>query len=316
MEIIIPRSKEHWLELRSRDITSTEIAALFGISPYISKFELWHNKKNQVITRLEENERMTWGKRLEATIAQGIAEDNGWKIRKMEEYIRNPELRLGASFDFAIQEPINPSTEAQPSLSTGAICYITKFFKDTGLLEIKNVDYFVSKDSWIQTDTGIEAAPHIELQCQHQLLVSGLPYLKIGALVGGNSVILIHREPDHEIFNAIIEESKKFWESIESNTPPPIDFKSDAEFITKLYSRVQPGLSMESTMDIRQLAFNYRDAHKAESEAKKTKEATKAEIITLVGEAEKVLDDEFTISAPVKNGKRNFRIHWKGEVEA
>ena len=65
---------------------------------------------------------MKWGTRLQDSIAMGIAQDQGWSIRPMKEYITDTDLRLGASFDFAIG--------------------------DDGLLEIKNVDSLVFHKQW------------------------------------------------------------------------------------------------------------------------------------------------------------------------
>ncbi len=74
MEIINPDNEQHWLECRTKDITSTEIAALFGISPYITEFELWHRKKSGVVVKFEENERMEWGTALQDAIAAKIGQ--------------------------------------------------------------------------------------------------------------------------------------------------------------------------------------------------------------------------------------------------
>ncbi|MCK5561232.1 MAG: YqaJ viral recombinase family protein, partial [Thermoplasmata archaeon] len=157
-QIINPSNEKEWLELRTQDITSTEIGALFGISPYVTEYELWHRKKNQTIVDFEENERMKWGTLLQDSIAAGIAEEQGWQIRRMDEYIRGSELRLGSSFDFSIEPD-----EAN---------------KDKALLEIKNVDSLIFKQQWLKNEeTGkLEAPLHIEIQVQHQLLVSGRQY--------------------------------------------------------------------------------------------------------------------------------------------
>jgi hypothetical protein len=75
--IITPDSQDHWLQLRTQDVTSTESAALFGMSPYVTQFELWHRKKSGEQPEFKTNERMRWGNRLEAAIAHGIAEERG-----------------------------------------------------------------------------------------------------------------------------------------------------------------------------------------------------------------------------------------------
>ena len=201
--------KEKWLKLRSQDITSTEAAALFGLSPYMTVFELWHLKKSGDIVSIEENERMKWGSRLEATIAEGIAEDNGWQVSPFKEYMRLTDLKMGSSFDYKIE--------------------------DNGILEIKNVDSLVFNNKWIVDEAITEAPAHIELQVQHQLAVSDLEYAYIGALVGGNTVHLIKRTRSEKIITNLKNKVEEFWNSIEANKPPAPDFEKDASFIACLY---------------------------------------------------------------------------------
>lgn len=297
-KIINPENHDHWLRLRSSDITSSEVAALFGLSPYITKFELWHRKKEQTIVTLDENFRMKWGNRLESSIAHGIAEDNSWDIVPMKYYMRNESIRMGSSFDFRITSPF------------------------IGLLEIKNVDSLQFKDKWFIDDNGIEAPPHIEVQVQHQLSVAEMDVAYIGALVGGNEVKLIKRIRSEKIINKIKSEIKRFWESIESNTPPEPDFKRDAEFIASVYNYAEVGNVYDAKGDaeMESLVSNYKLAADDEKSAKQRKDEAKARMLMIVKDAEKILGDGFTISAgligPTKveyerSGYRNFRIFHK-----
>jgi len=129
-ETIIPANESEWLALRTKDITSTDVAALFGLSPYCTLFELWHRKKNLTSVDFEATEWVKWGQRLQDSIAAGVAEDNGWVIRRMSEYVRIPELRIGASFDFSIETEYERPSETF----------------EKGLLEIKNVDSLAFRD--------------------------------------------------------------------------------------------------------------------------------------------------------------------------
>ena len=125
---IAPESEQHWLDLRTQDLTSTDVAALFGLSPYKTLFELWHEKNSGAIVRLTENDRMRWGRRLEATVAQGILEDMDWCGREMKEYVRLPEHRIGASFDWRVHTAQDATGFASDS-------------NDDAILEIKTVDF-------------------------------------------------------------------------------------------------------------------------------------------------------------------------------
>lgn len=312
-EIINPATEQQWLELRTKDITSTEVGALFGIdsASYIpTLFELWNRKKNNFSVEFEGNERITWGTRLQDAIAAGVAEDNEWTVRKMTEYIRLPELRLGASFDFAIEGTKSEPLPAEPY----------KY----GLLEIKNVDSYQLKQKWVIEDDVIEAPLHIELQVQHQMLVSGRKFAFLAALVGGNKVILIKREADQGVHNAIKEKAAEFWKSIDDNIAPTPDFKRDAGFIAKLYGYAEVGKVLDASSDdsLDASVRQYRDISNTIKELEESKEAAKAQLLMMIGDAEKVTGNGWSISAGmiaggpvsyVRKPYRNFRPNFKKE---
>lgn len=301
LETIHPKDERAWLELRVKDITSSEVAALFGISPYLTAFELWHRKKEGNVVDANWNERMKWGIRLQDSIAKGIAEDNGWTVRRMDEYMTDTVLRIGSSFDYEVS--IGESSEK-------------------GILEIKNVDGLIYRDQWLENDDGtVEAPPHIEIQIQHQLAVSGYPFAILAPLINGNKVVLIKRTPDPKIIDAIKAKIVQFWQSIEKNTPPPPDFRADADFISKLYQYAEPGrvLDAQGDAEIASLVAEYKKAQEIEKEAGIQKDAAKAKLLTKIGEAEKVLGDGFSITAGVvgeaeisyvRKSYRNFRVNF------
>jgi len=312
IQVINPENEAAWLKLRAQDITSTEVAALFGVSPYCTLFELWHRKRDQVVVEIESNERMKWGNRLQDAIAEGIAKDQGWQVRRMTEYMRDDQLRMGASFDFAID-----AGGPLPGPS-----YKGKDYR--GLLEIKNVDSLAFQNGWAEDDAGnIEAPPHIEIQVQHQLAVSGRAFCYIGALVGGNRLVLIKREPDAKIIDAIKSQVASFWFTIASGKEPVPDFSRDAKFIARLYGYADPGKIFDARGDaeIAQLASRYRELGNAIKEAETQREGIKAQLLLKIGDAEKVTGDGFSINAGVqgptwieayeRKGFRTFRVNWK-----
>lgn len=296
LQITNPQNKDHWLELRAKDLTSTEISALFNCNPYMTHFELWHRKKSGISAEFIENDRMKWGTRLQDAIAYGIAEEHGMTIRKMDEYISVPELRVGSSFDFSVG--------------------------NEGILEIKNVDYLAFKSGWIELDSGeIEAPPHIELQVQHQMLVSNRKFAHIGALIGGNDVKVLFRDRDEEILAAIIKASSAFWKSIEDNVEPDPNMERDAEFISKLYNYAEPGKFLDATFDnrITELANQHRLLGEEIKYLEKKRDGIKSELIMIVDDVEKVKGNGFSISAgtvhvPEKIVNeytyRMFKINW------
>ena len=62
-QIIEYKTEAEWLKLRESDVTSSDVAALFGESPYTTEFELYHRKKNGLALAWEDNDRAKWGRR-------------------------------------------------------------------------------------------------------------------------------------------------------------------------------------------------------------------------------------------------------------
>ena len=312
-EIIPVTDETSWLEQRLKDVTSTEVSALYGLSPYMSEFELYHQKKDAQVVRIEENERMKWGKRLEATIAQGAAEDQGWNIEKFDVYMRDADHRIGSSFDFKID-----------SKSDGV-----------GILEIKNVDSLVYHRNWIDDGNGnIEAPEHIELQVQHQMEVAGIEWCAIVALVGGNTQKIVMRNRDRQIGSDIRARVKAFWEMIEAGRAPSPDYTQDAQFIIKqLRNQAEEGLIAEADQELEDLIVQYAFTKREASDMEKISQQYKAQILDRVGNASKILSSRGTVSCGMtkpsqgtlvtpdmvgtyigaRSGFRNFRFTAKKE---
>lgn len=294
-------TKEAWLLARAEDVTSSEVSALFGLNPYLTAFELWHRKKQGLATESELSEWSKWGTRLQDSIAHGIAEDEGWAIKPKTEYIRDRELRMGASFDYEVQIPAGLGAEWP-----------------IGILEIKNVFGIVYKKEWFED----EAPPHIELQLQQQLALSGASFGYIGALVSGNKIVLLKRTPDETIIRIIKSKINEFWRSIEEGEAPKPDFEKDSDAIQALFSHAEPGKVFDGRADetLKALTDTYKRASDEEKKLKKEKDSVKAKILMLIGDAEKALGTDFSISAGLvgpchveydREGYRQFKISWR-----
>jgi predicted phage-related endonuclease len=235
---------------------------------------------------------------LQDSIAAGIAQDQKWDVRRMNEYLRIPDIRLGASFDFSIEAP------------------------GSGLLEIKNVDSLIFRDKWVINEDGsVEAPPSIELQVQHQLAVSGRSYAYIAALIGGNRVVLIKRDADPQIADAIKREAAAFWKSIDDNVEPSPDFRRDADVISRLCGYAEPGKIFDARSDekISSLLQKHKLLGDQAKLIEEERDAIKAQILLKIGDAEKVEGNGFTISCGIigecpvsyiRKAYRMFKPNW------
>lgn len=298
-EVVPFTTEEAWLAERAKDLTSTDIASLFGLQGpgRPTRFELYHRKVSGRIVRDDvDNERAEIGRAMEGTIAGIAARRNGWALQPKKAYMRIPGLRVGSSFDYESVEP-------------------------AFLVECKNVDGYVFKTEWLATDFGLEAPAAIELQAQHQCLVADVPVCVIVALVGGNRLVKLERNADPAVHDAILRECEKFFASGE----PEPDFMQDAETIARLMGYAEPGKLIEATPEVEALAREYIGHATAKSQAEKAMAATKARLLREIGDAERVLSPEFTLSAKVVKGGhveydrgeyRSFRVFSKADKHA
>lgn len=282
-------TKQEWLEQRAKNINSTDVSALFGLSKYMTPYELFHKKKNKTTDEIS-NPRMIYGTMLESGILNLFNHLENKEAIPMKAYCELDDLKIGSSFDAVIES-------------------------ENAIVEIKNVDQFIFKNEWIDD----EAPYHIELQVQHQMLVSGYSNCYLVALVGGNDLKVFKRTADENIQQAIIEKVKEFWSAIENGIEPEIDYAKDYEFVKSLYQETDGSVIV--TDDLYPLARKYKDYSTMEAEAKEQKEAIKAEIFTKIGQTEKVKGSNYSISASVVNkaeylvkpqSYRNLRTTVKG----
>lgn len=283
---ITPDSEEHWLSLRTVDLTSTDIPAIFGLSPYKTAFELYHEKKSGERIQFAENDRMKWGRRLESVVAAGIMDDNNWCGRPFKEYVRLPDLRIGSSFDYrARPRPVTSGADTA----------------DDFILEIKTVDFLAFRDGWTIDEGFIEAPPHIELQVQHQMLVSGLRRAYIGVMVAGNRIEVLERLADDAVHAGILARAAQFWQSIENNTPPDPVMPDDADAVIAMNQFAEPGKFLDARGDasIASLLQEYQRLGTDEKLAAEQRKVIKAELLQAIGDAEKVVTDVGKISASV-----------------
>ena len=275
--------KQSWLENRLLDVTSTEVSALFGLNPYQTEFELYHQKKDKVVVAISDNERMAWGRRLEDSIALEFAERNNFKVEQFDVYMRNPDTRMGSSFDYKIV------SEEEPMI-----------------LEIKNVDALAYRKNWIEHDEdNIEPPEHIALQLQHQLEITGYNVGYIVALVGGNTMKVVKSKRDPEIGKLLTEKVKNFWEKIQSGTEPNPDYTKDAQYIMKnLCNQADASTILNADPEMDQLIADYIAVNAEYKSLNTTRDAIKAQILSMSQNASKIISQHGTINCAMSKGSK------------
>lgn len=286
--IVYPETREQWLKLRHGYVSSTESAALFGMSPYMTAFELALAKQKPDPEELESTERMRWGTRLQDAIANGIGEDYGVAVKPQRGYAIHPQVRMGASFDYEI-------VGLGRWLPDGASDVLWKMFDKhgPGLLEIKNVDSLVYKKEWAE-----DVPDHIDIQLQHELECIRYNWGVLGVFVGGNRAELVIRERDETVGRVLVKKVHTFWENLGKGILPDPVMPQDASIIISLYKLADPAKLHDAQGDgaFTKLCEDYMAAGAAEKAAKEAKEAAKAAILQVMKTAEKAFTQGYNVS--------------------
>lgn len=196
MEIILHKYRdnpEQWLELKSKGIGSSEVAAAIGISRWQTPLELWAKKVGKV-AQTEPSAAMLFGQKMERAVAELWAAEHGRTI------IENYNLYCGARRHYLA----TPDFYTEDSIGGY-----------NALLEIKTTRGNGYKD-------GATPFEHMA-QVQWQMGICQVSRAHLVALVNGDAGALEHREIVFEpkTFKMMCEEVDRFWQFVETNTPPP-----------------------------------------------------------------------------------------------
>ncbi len=274
------RDDAHWRQLRAKHVGGSEISCLFGEHAQLTEFELFHRKKGNVPEPdLSGNDRVFFGQLLEPAIAAGVAQKNpDWTVRKVRRYLSNPDIGIGGSPDYEII--------GVPS-------------RGPGILEIKTADWLIAK-GW---EDNTPPTSYL-LQIQHYLSLTNWSWGCMAVLIGGNELRMFEYSRRDTTIKIIEDRVAEFWRNIRDGVEPKPDFAKDAGTISALYSSVSDGKTVDLSGSNRlpELIQTYRGASEQEKAAKDAKEASKAEILTLVGDAEVALCDGDRVSCRMVAG--------------
>ena len=207
MAIIQVRDQKHWHELRSQHVGGSDVAALFGLSPYSSRWQLWMEKSGKLSPEdISGNKAVQAGTFLESGIASWAAHRWSMELTKVNDYYTVDDCPgMGASFDYIA--------------NNGAPVEIKWSARGYG---------------WNYNGEEIDEAPeNYLLQVQHQLACTTSDHAWLVALIDDEPRRMKIPRNDN-IIDAIKHEIKLFWKSIDEGKEPEPDYATDVAAITKL----------------------------------------------------------------------------------
>lgn len=201
--------KTEWLRYRKNGITGTDAGAICGMNPYVSAFQVYHDKTSEEIEE-NDNEAMRQGRDMEEYVASRFEEETGLKVRRANAIYQNEKYPfMLADFDRLI------------------------IGQKVGL-ECKTVSPY-SADKWSDDDIPV----HYQMQCQHYMAVSGYDCWYIAALIFGRDFIIRRIDRDEELIKNLVTVEERFWNEnvLKHMMPDPDGTKNCSEQISKLYYR-------------------------------------------------------------------------------
>lgn len=284
IERIPVTDRSAWLALRRRDITASDIGALFGCHPYRSPLAVFADKVGEGHDR-GDNSAMRRGRILEPSVAAAVSEEKlDWKIEKAAVYLRDPQLRLGATPDFFVQNK-----------------------QGLGILETKTADPSVFEQDW-------KGGPPLAwtLQCLSQMMLAGAAWGAVAVLVTSREFpVFIYDVPRHAAAEAkIAAKVAAFWAAIELGQQPPADFTKDGPAIAALFKREKQGSEIDLSDNNRLPEILDRRAELAAilKSADAEKEAIDAEIKQAIGLAESATVPGWRISWKTQHRKEQVLV--------
>lgn len=215
-----------WHEARRFGLGGSEVAVILGLSPFDSRFALWHRKTGG-IGQVPENDEMEWGKRLEPVVLGKFADMHaGGDSTPMS------GLRTAAG----IKGPTDHAAGWSPTLVTHCGTWRSTFLP----FAVANPDALLwTGDAWEVVEakaamwpygwgpdgsTDDDAVPlHYRIQAMWYMGVLGLKAAHICVLIGGFDWRQYRIEFDTSEFALLAEQGRRFVDSLEAGDPPDID---------------------------------------------------------------------------------------------
>lgn len=268
-----------WDDLRSRGLGGSEIAAVVGLSPWVSRFALWHRKRG-TLGKQEVNTGMDWGHRLEDVICDAWAEKRDMLDVERAGTFRHAER----TWQLANVDRLLYDDEFRPA--------------PVGLLEVKTAHQYDAHE-WGHGPEDIP--PYYRCQVLWYMDVLGVPEAHLAVLIGGSDYreYLIPYAADEAEW--LREQGAAFWQTVLDGTPPDLD-GSDATY--QAVRELHPEINGEDVEIPGELYADYACTKKAFEAAKGAHQLAKSAVLDAMGQAQRAYFMAGDVKVPVLRRQR------------
>lgn len=273
-----------WHAARANGIGGSEIAAVLGISPYESRFSLWHRKQG-LIGPVEETEEMYWGKEHEPAICRRFA-------------ILHPELNLSSSPTYAAADRpwqiANPDRLIVPD-------HLSDLDMPTAILEAKTAR---DAEGWGTPGTD-EIPVHYRAQCLWYLDVTGARTCHVAVLIAGSEYREYVIEHDATEVELMRDAGAAFMHDVRHNVRPDIDGHTATYQAVKALPEGMDDVDIEINTVLRDRYFAALAAFKTAEEEKR---AAAGLILDGIGTGRRAVCERRTVATRTVRDGRTYSL--------
>ena len=255
---------EEQKEIRRKGIGATDCAAVMGLSPYKTPYELWMEKTG----RMEEEsilteERLRLRHAHEETIAREYATRNNVKLKRVNKTLFHKKYPF-------------------------MLCHLDRvIIGKRKIVECKSSSGFM-RPTW--GESGSDEAPMIYLlQVQHQMAVSGYEDSDIAALIDIDDYRIYSAPRNNKIIEKIEDACNRFWnENVLSDIAPPPSTRGDL----KLMYPLNNGNFIEASEEIVKVINDLESVKNIIKSSNTEKELIEKEIIQFIADNDGIKQGE------------------------
>lgn len=267
-----------WLEERRKGVGGSDIAAIMGLSPWKTAYQVYREKRKEVAD-FEGNNATDWGKRMEPAIRQWYSDLTGRCVRLPDKILQH------SKYPFMLAS-------------------LDGFTDDPRGVEIKTAR---SGRGWGEPGTN-EIPDYYLLQVQHYMIVTGFPVFDVPVSIAGGSPELYEVPADKELQEMIIQAAADFWQQVIDGIPPePVSY---ADAIQRFGKSTAEGLVTASETDIL-IVKDLRSVREKIKTLEEMEEDLRGKIIIAMGDKGNVLadpDGSALVTYKLGKGKSSFDV--------
>lgn len=263
-----------WLNERKKGIGGSDVAAVFGLSPFKTPFALYQEKRGEVLDT-PDNPAMGWGRALEPVIRQHYANTTNRAVHIVDKILFHPQHAF-------------------------MLANVDGVTDDKRVVEIKTAR---TSQGWGQEGTDEIPHPYL-LQVQHYMAVTGFAMADVAVLIGGSDFRIYEVPADATLQAMMIEAEAQFWQKVVTACPPePINF---ADMVAK-FGKKCDGTRISATAELLDAIAHLKKLKEEAKLLSEAEEVQKAIVMKAMGEAD-TLAFKNDILATWKLSKPTYRF--------